>query len=94
MSNQEILYCLYIEKGLPTKVVSLKDIERFVINEKSNLKSKGNNISTSALINYAMLKFILEYCVPPYEKISSSDKWELYHVEMVFFQLGSEKWNN
>lgn len=63
MSNQDILYGLYIEKGLPTKVVSLMDIEIFVINEKSNLKSKSNNISISGL-NYAVLKFILEYCVP------------------------------
>lgn len=67
MSNQEILYKIWFQKNMPIKEVSLKEIGEFAANNKGSLKSsltsKGAQITTSGF-NYAVLKFILEYCSP------------------------------
>lgn len=63
MANQDILYELWLDNNLPKKEVTLKEIEKFANRKKEHLKSKRGQITTNGF-NYAVLKFILEYCSP------------------------------
>ncbi|KXS43908.1 MAG: glycine betaine/proline transport system substrate-binding protein [Methanolobus sp. T82-4] len=60
MANQDILYELWMEHNNPTKT-SIHDIEVFAKQQKNKLNSSGKEITPSGF-NYAILKFILEYC--------------------------------
>ena len=63
MANQDILYELWLDNNLSKKEVALNEIEKFANRKKDDLKSKRVPITPSGL-NYAVLKFILEYCSP------------------------------
>ena len=63
MRNQDKLFDLWVQQDLPTCGVHLGQIGDFAEGEKGNLRSKKGTISLSGL-NYAVLKFILEYCYP------------------------------
>ncbi len=63
MANQDVLYELWLENNMPKKGVTLRAIGEFTDRKKDLLKSKSGQITTSGL-NYAVLKFILEYCSP------------------------------
>lgn len=63
MTNQDILYELWFEINMPRKGVILRKIGEFANRKKGRLKSKSGQITVSGF-NYAVLKFILEYCSP------------------------------
>ncbi|MBU4305223.1 MAG: hypothetical protein KJ893_06355 [Candidatus Omnitrophica bacterium] len=63
MANQDILYELWLDNNLSKKEVVLNEIEKFANRKKDYLKSKRGRITPSGF-NYAVLKFILEYCSP------------------------------
>ncbi len=65
LANQDILYELWNNKNLLKNKIRLDEIGRFADKEKNHLKSssKTNQITPSGL-NYAVLKFIIDYCRP------------------------------
>lgn len=73
MTNQDILYKIWISSNRPLKEVTLRDIGNFATENKVKLKSK-NEISPSGM-NYAVLKFILMYCSP---SNWPTDIWKLF----------------
>jgi hypothetical protein len=64
MANQDILYRMWIRSGNPTKSVTIRSIGSFAtINQRDFVSRTSRGISRSG-IDYAVLKFILEYTQP------------------------------
>lgn len=63
MANQDILHNLWIQGSKPQKGIAVEEIGEFAKNKRNSLGSRSGQITPSGL-NYAVLKFILEYCSP------------------------------
>ena len=72
MYNQDILHHLWLKHKMPLTDVSLKEIEDFAEKHKHQFNTRkrktdfitnSDNIITPSGFDYAILKFILNYCI-------------------------------
>lgn len=63
MANQDILYELWKTSNMPRDKVTIEEIGEFAENKKNSFRSKRGRITYSGF-DYAVLKFILQYCSP------------------------------
>lgn len=64
MANQDILYDLWIKNKDSRKGVSLRKIGEFAERKRKNLRSRTDSQVSASGLDYAVLKFILQYCKP------------------------------
>lgn len=64
LANQDILHDLWVRLGCECKGVSLSTIGTFALKNKNAFRSKTGLVVTTSGLNYAVLKFILEYTLP------------------------------
>jgi hypothetical protein len=64
VANQDILYRMWIGAGYPIKSVNIRTIGSFAVNNRKNLNSRTNRGISPSGLDYAVLKFILEYTSP------------------------------
>lgn len=62
MANQDILHNLWIKNKMSMNDVLLEDIGKFADENKHKLNAKSLGGITPSGLNYAVLKFILDYC--------------------------------
>jgi hypothetical protein len=64
VSNQDILHALWIQAKRPSNSVKIGDIRTFALENKEAFNSRSKTGITPSGIDYAILKFILEYTTP------------------------------
>jgi hypothetical protein len=64
MANQDILYQMWIRAGYPTTSVKIGTISSFARSNQKILNSRTNRGISSSGLDYAVLKFILDYTLP------------------------------
>lgn len=62
-ANQDIIHELWLKNNLPLNDVLIEDIGKFAEEHKRQLNSKSITGVTISGLDYAVLKFILEYCI-------------------------------
>lgn len=62
MANQDIIHRLWLKNKMPLNDVLLEDIGKFAEEHKHKLNSKSFKGITTSGLDYAILKFILDYC--------------------------------
>ena len=64
MSNQDILHALWMQAKKPCTSVKIGEIRAVALQNKEAFNSRSNTGITPSGIDYAVLKFILEYTTP------------------------------